>query len=67
MDKPITVGDIVREYFPDASDGDIESIVWAETGFPCFWNIPEDGNTPEECFRKQLGEFKSEVSTKIPV
>lgn len=49
--------EVVREYFPDASDEEIDWIVWEQTGFPSFWNIPKDGNTPEECFRKQLREF----------
>jgi len=57
-----TVGDTVREYFPDASNDDIEFIVWEKTGYPSFWNIPEDGKTAEECFRKQLQDFKNEIS-----
>jgi len=47
-----TCGDVVGEYFPDASDDE------DETGYPTFWSIPEDGNTPEECPRKQLMEYK---------
>jgi len=54
----MTAGDIVREYFPDATDDECEFILWEKTGYPCFWNIPEDGSTPEECFRHQLGRFK---------
>lgn len=46
--------DIIREYFPDISEDHAEVILWEETGFPSFYNIPEDGNTPEECLRKQL-------------
>jgi hypothetical protein len=56
-----TIGDIVREYFPLASDEFIELVVWEKTGYPVFWNIPEDGDTPEECFRKQLKEFAEET------
>ena len=45
---------IAKEYFPDADDETIERIIWNKTGYPQFWNIPEDGATPEACFRKQL-------------
>ena len=57
----MTFGDIVKEYFPNISDEDMEHIIWSETGFPCFWKIPEDGNTPEECFRKQLMDLKRRI------
>lgn len=52
------VSDIVREYFPEADEKEIEHIVWGHTGFPAFWSIPRDGATPEECFRKQLMTYK---------
>lgn len=34
-----------------------DAIAWCHTGFPAFWNIPRDGNTGEECMRKQVREF----------
>jgi len=37
------------------------ALIWEKTGFPAFWNIPEGGNTPEECFRKQLQDFKNQL------
>ena len=43
-----------RDYFPGYSDSELDNIIYGETGFPSFWNIPADGATPEECFRKQL-------------
>lgn len=46
--------DVVREYFPTATDDQALNILWEYTGYPGFWNIPEDGATPEECMRKQL-------------
>lgn len=49
--------ELAREYFPDASDAELDAILWSETGFPDFWNIPEDGATPEACCRKQLAEL----------
>ena len=57
-----TALEIAREYFPNASDETLDSIIWSRTGFPEFWNIPEDGNTPEECLRKQLQDFKNHVT-----
>ena len=52
---------IAREYFPEATEEEIEFIIWGKTGFPSFWQIPKDGATPEECFRKQLAEFAASV------
>ena len=49
--------DIAREYFPDKDDEFLNHVLWEYTGYPQFWNIPEDGKTPEECLRKQLSEF----------
>ena len=46
--------DIAKRYFPKADDEFLEFVIWEKTGFPSFWNIPKDGNTSEECFRKQL-------------
>jgi len=53
--------EIVREYFPDETDEFLDYILWEETGFPYFWNIPEDGTTPEECMRKQLGVAREKI------
>lgn len=50
----MSVVTIAREYFPDADDAEIDHLIWDETGFPCFWEIPLDGATPEDCFRMQL-------------
>ena len=38
-------------------DATADNILWSRTGFPGFWNTPEDGATPQECCRKQLREF----------
>jgi hypothetical protein len=44
---------IAREYFPDYSDAELDSIVWGKTGFPGFFS----GDKPvEEQFRDQLKE-----------
>jgi len=55
--KDKTFGEVVREYFPNASDDEVGFILWEKTGYPCFW---ETDNT-ETCLRKQLREFKEEV------
>jgi len=54
--------ELVKEYFPDASDKECDAILWGETGFPDFWNIPEDGDTPEACCRKQLQQLKDKIA-----
>lgn len=46
--------DVVREFYPYAHDGDVGFILWNFTGYPGFWNIPEDGETPIECCRTQV-------------
>ncbi len=56
--KSISFEEIAKEYFPSADADEIDHIIYGHTGFPAFWNIPEDGSTPEECFRKQLQEYK---------
>ena len=56
-----TFKEVVREYFPDASDEDVEFILWERTGYPSFWRIPKDGASSIECLRKQLSDYKREV------
>lgn len=53
--SPLEIGRII---FPDKDDEFIDFAIWEKTGFPCFWRIPEDGKTPEDCLMKQLLEFK---------
>lgn len=57
--------EIVKEYFPEATDEEANHILWNETGFPCFWRLGEDGATPIECCRKQLKEFKEEINNPV--
>ena len=64
MIRKLTANDIAREYFPLASENELEYIIWGETGFPVFWNIPEDGKTPTQCFRKQLREYKADIAAR---
>jgi len=60
--KKLTFGEVVREYFPKASNKKVDYILWEHTGYPEFWNIPEDGNTVMECLRKQLQALKDKAS-----
>ena len=53
--------DLVKEYFPEATDEQADIILWGKTGFPTFYNIGIDGDTPEACVRKQLQEFKDSI------
>lgn len=44
--------ELIREYFPDASWEEADSILWEFTGWPGFF----DGD-PETVLREQLGKF----------
>jgi len=50
--------EIAREIFPDQGEEFLEFVIWEHTGFPGFWRIGIDGDTPEECLRKQLKDFR---------
>ena len=50
----MTVLEVAHSFFPEFSQDELEAVIWGLTGFPEFWRIPEDGNTPGECFRRQL-------------
>jgi len=51
-----SVGEIVREYFPDADDKFIDFVMWNKTGWPGFWK-----GDPEESMREQLKSYKEAV------
>lgn len=55
MDK--TFEEVVREYFPGATDGQVDFILWEKTGFPSFWETDDT----EACLRKQLQGFRESV------
>jgi hypothetical protein len=52
-----TFAEVVKEYFPDANDDEVDFILWSETGYPSFWETDD----VEVCLRKQLQEFKDRV------
>ncbi len=54
-------GEMVKEYFPNASEKEIDFILWNETHFPAFWRIPEDGWTASQCLRTELQRLKEKV------
>lgn len=58
----IDAKEVVREFFPEATDEEIEVILWEQTSFPEFWNIPKDGWTPLQCLRTQLGQLKARIA-----
>lgn len=47
------------------SDSTLEYLMWEETGYPSFWWIPQDGNTPEECLRKQGREAMLKIHPRV--
>lgn len=51
MDKQISVAELVRGYFPDASDKECEYIVWEKTAFPLV---------SVETLCKQLQDYKDQ-------
>jgi hypothetical protein len=50
-----TTAQIVREYFPDADEDEIDNILWNYTGFPTFF---DGSGTVEEQLREQLQHLK---------
>ena len=53
-EKPIQ--DVVREYFPNASDDEVDCILWSKTGYPGFL---EEG---EKSLREQLQDYKNALA-----
>ena len=52
--------EIAREYFPEVSDRELQSIIWGRTGFPSFFETDD----VEACFRRQLQDEKDLRATK---
>ena len=58
----MNVLEVAREYFPDASDDELDHCIWTHTGFPGFWT-----GDPETCFREQLSKLKTVLdNNQIP-
>jgi len=47
--------EFAAQYFPDFTQAELEHVIWANTGFPCFWR---GQGTPEECFKRDLYHAK---------
>lgn len=60
LKKKMDATTIVREFFPSASDDEVDFILWNHTGFPEFWDIPKDGWTATQCLRKQLSNLATQ-------
>ena len=56
--------ELVKEYFPEATDDEADSILWSRTGFPSFFR--EDGSV-EDNLRKQLSKYKTLVESGVDV
>ena len=65
LKKKLDVMPIVKEYFPTATKEEIENILWSHTGYPEFWNIPQDGWSALQCLRKQLKELLNSSTSGI--
>ena len=51
--------EIAKEVLGDGhSDSYYNDIIWEHTGFPSFWDS-KNGETIEDCFRRQLLDFKN--------
>lgn len=48
--------DLVREYFPKASDDEARDVLWCCTGWPHFLDT-SDGRSVQEVLRSQLSEI----------
>jgi hypothetical protein len=48
------VKDEAKKLGKTIDDRTADFILWGETGWPAFWDIPRDGKTPEECLRTQV-------------
>ena len=48
---------VALEFGVKLSASDADYLIYEETGFPEFWNIPEDGNDPIECMQTQLRRY----------
>jgi len=49
--------DIVRQWFPTATEDEAGYILWNETGWPCFW----DGDDAVACLHEQLKDLSDRI------
>lgn len=45
--------DLVRQYWPNATDEFCQYVLWEHTGFPEFWT-----GDPVQCCSEQLAEYR---------
>jgi hypothetical protein len=58
----MTFFEVAKEVFPNLDREQLDAIIWSETGFPAFF-AEREGETIENCFRRQLQEAKSRMET----
>ena len=59
------VRDEVFKHGADLNEDSVRHLLWNETGWPCFWDIGKDGDTPEECLRNQVRKFLKGRSSSL--
>ena len=57
-EKAMTGIELVRKFFPEATDAECDFILWEKTGFPSFFD-PDIG--AEEHFSRQLEKYRVAV------
>lgn len=56
--KALSLVDVVRQELGEWVPEDFAVyVLWNHTGYPCFWNIPEDGESPLECIRTSVRRY----------
>lgn len=61
-----SIADVVREYFPDIDAGEMDFVLWNQTGYPAFWSSPTPDNSPEDCLRHDLARLKWDMDNCQP-
>ena len=57
------VVDLVKQYFPEADEKEVDFILSAKTGYPSFWHLEEGETTSEQVLERQLAREKERRST----
>ncbi len=50
----------------ELTDEEVEHVLWAHTGYPCFWSTSETNPTPEACLRAQVREWAEHKKSGAP-
>lgn len=52
-EKQLTLGEIVRHFFPEFNDRECDFVIWEKTGYPCFF-APRPGQNARNAFIEQV-------------